>query len=78
MSNIIHHYCIYDCPKDYPNHFVVKRWVIPPTEGEAYQDPDFILIAKILEECRVYPRCLGLLNFGRTVEDDVNIVETWI
>lgn len=62
---------IYDHPKDYPDHFVARRFMHDrPT-------PD-IRLSESLEELRLWMRKRRLMCFHRAIEDDPKIVETWL
>lgn len=64
-------YAIYDHPKDYPDSFVVRRWV--------GQVPDVIPtgVADTLEQARaLIPR--GLSRIPHQASEDPIIAETWI
>jgi hypothetical protein len=63
-------FVIYERPKDYPAHFVVRRWFgMEPTEDFA--------IADTLEAARKeLPR--GLYRIPRQPGEDPVIAETWV
>jgi hypothetical protein len=63
-------FIIYDHPRDYPGHFVVRRWVLDsPTADFA--------IADTLEAARAEVPA-GMHRIPRRPEDDPVIVETWV
>lgn len=67
---------IYDHPKDHPEHYVVRRWVI--YRGDKHSTPCLeAVLCKTLHAAR---RCVpgGLHKMPRQQEDDPVIVETWI
>jgi hypothetical protein len=73
MSSVLSLFTIYERPKDYPNNFVVRRWIIvggQPTGQECQ-------LADTLEESRILIPP-GLFNLGRQPGDDPAIVETWV
>ena len=74
-EGVLEMFTIYDHPSDFPDHFVLRRWVIT-SPGQAHPS----LAAKFfdtIEEAReaVPP---GLIRTERTENDDPTIVETWI
>jgi hypothetical protein len=63
-------FVVYDHPRDYPGHFVVRRW----TGGKPTSD---FAIADSLEKARaVVPT--GLYRLPHQPGEDDVIVETWI
>lgn len=76
MSEEMFFYTVYDHPKDYPDHFVVRRFLITP--GKAIPQPDIYLQKDNLDELRHELFNLGLFPIGRDKSDDPVIVETWI
>ncbi len=73
---MIRTYVIYDHPKDYPQHFVVRAWEV--VCGVPVPIPSFdCLLANSLEEARSrLPE--GLINIGREACDDPRIREVWV
>jgi hypothetical protein len=65
---------IYKRPKDFPNHFVVRRWTI---EGGAEPKANECRLADSLYEARklVPPQATRMDRFP---EDDPVIVESWL
>ena len=70
MTEKVELWTIYKHPKDYPNKFVARKFVLDkPTEE--------ILIGDTLEEVRkLLPK--GLTRFERNPSDVLSIVETWL
>jgi hypothetical protein len=63
-------FVIYDHPRDYPGHFVVRRWLGDrPTE-------DFAIALTLAEARAEVPR--GRVRLARSAADDPVIVETWV
>ncbi len=65
-------YVIYERPRDYPDEFVCRRFVIKhePLAGE--------LVGRgTLEDCRASLPC-GLVRLNRDPRDEPQIVESWI
>lgn len=72
------HYVIYEQPKDFPDKFVVRRWLIVGGEEKSALIADkAALLANTLDEARrLIPP--GRYRIPRAQEDDPIIVETWI
>lgn len=67
-------YVIYEKPRDYPKHFVVRQQIVK-RDGTIADGP--CELAATLEEARrLVPA--GLVRFVRDAVDDPVIVETWI
>lgn len=67
-------WAIYDRPKDYPAHFVARRWEILPSALRGTEDFRF---ADTLEAVRtMLPG--GLAMLARQPGDDPCIVEVWL
>lgn len=68
-------WAIYDHPRDFPDHFVARRWVI--REGAAHPiATNDQRAALTLDAVRgLLPP--GLIRLDRGPVDDVTIVETW-
>jgi hypothetical protein len=66
-------FTVYDHPRDHPNSFVVRRYIV--NNGESI--PDEIRLADTLIGARdLLPP--GVYNLGREPADDPVIVETWV
>ena len=74
-ANKMVQWTIYDHPKDYPDKFVVRQWIITP--GKVTRG-DVIMASPDLESIRKFLRSLGLQALERDLEDDPTIVETWL
>jgi hypothetical protein len=69
-------YTIYENTFDFPNEFVIKKWLI---DGKRpYQELNYLFNNKDLEKCREEMHKKGLFNLGRGIDDDPVIVESWI
>ncbi len=70
-------FTVYDHPRDFPEHFVVRMHVIYPGEGKsgatlcAWTFGEFEWLRKALEEH-------GLVQTERHPDDDVAILEIWL
>lgn len=67
-------YVIYDHPRDYPDHFVVRRWRVLPNRLEP--DDRFCILTNTLDLARESIPA-GLVRIGRLPDDDPVIVEVW-
>jgi hypothetical protein len=69
-------YTIYDHPRDYPDHFVVRTWLVKPGKPEP-EPTDEVRLTDTLEEARKHipPQCVC---FQRNEEDDPAVLETWL
>lgn len=66
---------VYERPKDYPKHFVARRFMIMSMGNFAITDD--VLVANTLDEVRaMLPP--GLYRLDRQPNDDRNIVEVWL
>lgn len=65
---------VYDHPKDYPAHFVARRWMILPAEALATAD---FFFAETLEGVReLLPP--GLHRLPRAHGDEPVVAEVWL
>jgi len=65
---------VYDHPKDYPDHFIARKWLVGSKRAEPEATDE--VIARLL--CMRYVHCLppGLYCLARNEEDDPVVVET--
>jgi hypothetical protein len=70
----ISQWVIYDHPRDYPDHFVMRRWGI--TAGNFFPTDDVALADTLPEIRQAVPP--GLYCLERYANDDPCIVEVWI
>lgn len=66
---------IYDHPKDFPDHFVARKWIVNAAGPTPTQD---IIVSSRLDPIREQLDGLGLVCIGRAASDDATIVETWV
>ncbi len=65
---------VYDHPRDYPHHFVLRRWEVSSSGGRPTKD---VFVALTLEAIRdMVPA--GLVRLARFQDDDPAIVEVWL
>lgn len=64
-------YTIYDHPKDYPNHFVVRRWDFDKLIPLDCKLADSLNAARDL-----IPR--SCIRLERSSDDDPTVVENWL
>lgn len=71
---------IYEDPRDYPNRFVVRRWVCgfgSIALKQATPDPEPTAVVFTLEQARAAIPA-GAVNLGRYANDDPAIREVWM
>ena len=77
MSYQLSIYTVYDHPLDYPNSYVVKKWICnvnPPV-----QDSNFLIIGEDLDRIReMLVMEMGLTVLPREINDDLVILENYI
>ena len=69
-------FVIYERPRDYPDKFVVRVWVIGAVKGEPVPTQYFML-ADTLEAARKFIP-YGLVCINRSESDELQIIESWI
>jgi hypothetical protein len=67
---------VYNRPRDYPDHFVVRRWIIGLVPGEPVPDGSFYLGSTLEEVRRAIPP--HLVRLERDPNDEPQIIECWI
>lgn len=74
-ENYLAIWTVYDGPLDYPDLFVVRKWLINGQPEPV--DSGVVVTGHTLQEVRdqLPP---GLHRMPRAPEDDVNIVESWL
>jgi hypothetical protein len=71
---LMEHYAIYRRPSDYPDKFVVRRFLIAAGKATPL---NAVAIVDTLDEARAAIPS-GKVNIGRTHGDDPVIAEVWI
>jgi hypothetical protein len=74
VDETLSQYAIYDHPRDFPDHFVVREWRVH--DGQVYPAEDCWLTNTLEEARALIPS--GMYNFGRFPTDDPVILEVWI
>lgn len=79
MTNAPIQFVIYDHPSDFPENFVVRRWLISGGEDGIRIVHDETWICSTLAEAReiVATEFPGGYCLGRQADDDPVIVEVW-
>jgi hypothetical protein len=76
MTAVLFTWTIYDHPKDYPDHFVARKWSIGTKPGEP-EATDEVIVRPTLDEVRaLLPPALYCV--ARNEGDDPVVVETWL
>ncbi len=70
-AELLNMFVVYDHPKDYPAHFVVRRF-------EYDRPTDDVQLFASLHDLRLMMMYRGLSCLTRNPEDDPVIVETWL
>lgn len=67
-------YVVYERPRDFPNSFVVRHWII---DGKGGKPTDWLVVGKTLDQVRqaIPGYCVRL---ERSPEDEPQIVESWL
>lgn len=76
-DNSLSMWTMYDHPRDFPGHVVVRRWLIGGGSPEPVPTQECWLF-DTLENARATMAARGLACLARLPEDDPAIVETWI
>jgi hypothetical protein len=66
---------VYDHPKDFPNNFVARCFVVSP---DGPQPTENFVVSPTLKALRMMLRMSGLSCMQRAEGDDAKIVETWL
>ncbi len=66
---------IYARPKDYPDHFVARRWEVRHSGPTPTAE---VIVSGDLEQIRDAMRARRLTCIGRKPADEAQIVESWI
>lgn len=75
--DVLYIYTLYDHPRDLPDYWVIKRWIISPS-AIYIQDPDYIELHKELQAAYDSMLKRGLYRLQRSPEDDPVIHCTFI
>ena len=65
---------VYEKPLDHPQGFVARRF----ESGKGFHGPTMDTVTGELEDIRAIFRLAGLIKLDRDVEDEPQIVETWV
>jgi hypothetical protein len=69
-------YVIYDHPRDYPNHFVVRPHLLDDRRGKGHASPNGFLFDTLKQARDFIPK--GMVRVQRHPTDDSVIVESYI
>ena len=76
MSAHMKCYTIYDHPLDFPDHFVVRAWLIVSGMLEPQATDEHYLCDTLDKAREAIPE--GFVRIQRDFGDDPKIVETWV
>lgn len=74
MRELLPMFTIYDHPLDYPESYVVRKWLI----GKNIINDGIVIKDGSLEVVRMKLKEMGLVNIGADGETDPKILENWI
>ena len=75
QSDPLEIWTVYDRPRDYPNCYVARKFVI--TNGK-HGPTGMFMIGVDLDQMRQYLAHMGLTRMDRHPDDEPQIVESWI
>jgi hypothetical protein len=75
MSDELEMWTIFDHPRDRPDHFVARKFIIS-REGPLLTDE--VLLADEVDALREAMEYMGKVKLMRSPEDDPVIMETWV
>lgn len=72
-------YTIYENPRDYPGHYVARRWVVG-NDNTLTPDPEPLIVARNVAKVRLalLEKDPNLICLGRTPGDDPAVLEVWL
>jgi hypothetical protein len=76
ISNSLALWTIYDHPRDYPNHFVARKFVVGASGSMVVTSE--VIVADEANALRQIMLKRGLTCLSRDPRDDPKILETWI
>lgn len=71
-------YCVYDHPKDYPDDYVLRRFVVKPDLLDPVPDEEPILVVRLLTTIQEWAMVRGLHFIPRSPQDDACIIGTYV
>ena len=77
MSEALNIYVVYNKPKDFPDEYVVRRWVVN-SDGTGMPNRNIMLKSRNIDAIRDSLNAVGLHRIQRFVNDDPVILETWV
>lgn len=80
-SKFLRLYVVYDHPRDYPDHYVVRCWVLiqlPRFGAVSVRHPQYLFLSTDLQPIRSMLFHSGLKCLTRSEGDESVIVESWL
>ncbi len=77
-DGVLYLYQIFYQPRDYPNHYVVRRFAIRRGSPDAIPDAQPWAVVDTLDEARETVPFEADFRMPREEHDDRGIVETWV
>ena len=82
MMDELSMWVVYDHPKDFPEHYVARQWLVRMGAKTASVEATAnVLYSESLEAVRdmvMFTAGAGRVNIGRYDDDDPKIVEVWV
>ena len=75
-DDLLEMFVVYEHPRDFPAHFVLRRWWIDGKLPGGTPTKDFRIADTLQDIRKLVP--LGCACMHRAEEDDYSIVETWL
>ena len=73
--NVLSIWTVYDQPRDFPDHFVARRFEVESTGPQATDD---VIVSRELEHVRQSLALRGLMVLPRSSNDEQHIIECWL
>lgn len=72
---IMEQWVVYDHPKDWPQYFVARKWII---RRDGYAPTDEVMMHPDLDTLRGFLVDQGLVMLTRSPEDEPVVLEVWL
>ena len=80
MMDELSMWVVYDHPKDFPDHYVARQWLVRMGERAAQIEATASVVQsddlELLREVMLVD--MGKVNIGRYDDDDPKIIECWV
>jgi hypothetical protein len=75
MTEGLEMWTVYDHPKDFPKEYVARKFVV---DQDGARPTDNIIVSTSLKYLRYRLMSRGLVALTRNLDDEPQIVETWL